>query len=237
VRPRLSLSSSPSLSPNLKRSPNLKPSTRLNLGPSLRGIRHRHGSMCLIGLSWVNGCTIHGGFVNRSGALQSNAGAIAVFEVPASIRLACKNILYDLKQGTLGTEGATGPGDLLGSDFHFQPVDQPADTIEWLREQRSMKPGPPLVLSERAGGHVRDTRQWPHAAGQGRPQRRRSHVQGEISQSVFGRESVAPSARRIKICSPPASTFAAWRTRADAQAIITPLTRALHRSEADIGGR
>jgi hypothetical protein len=87
VRPRLSLSSSPSLSPNLKRSPNLKPSTRLNLGPSLRGIRHRHGSMCLIGLSWVNGCTIHGGFVNRSGALQSNAGAIAVFEVPASISL------------------------------------------------------------------------------------------------------------------------------------------------------
>jgi hypothetical protein len=115
LRRGLRLSPSLSLCPNLslKPSPNLKPRARLNLGLSFRGICYRHGRICLMGLSWVNGFTIHGGFANRSGVLQSNAGAIAAFEVPASTSgqetSPPKNILYGLKRAAVAPEGATVP--------------------------------------------------------------------------------------------------------------------------------
>jgi hypothetical protein len=105
VRPRLSLSPGLSLGPNLKPSP----SPRLNLGLSLRG--NRHCRMWLMGLSWENGFTIHGGFANRSGVLQSNAGAIAAFEVHAS------------------SSGQETP-PFLANRLHFQLVDQLADMME-----------------------------------------------------------------------------------------------------------
>jgi hypothetical protein len=142
VRPRLSLSPGLSLrprlrlrlSPGLSLSPNLKPSPRLNLGLSLRGIRHCR--TWLMGLSWVNGFTIHGGFANRSGVLQSNAGAIAAFEVHASSSgqetSPPKNILHHFKRGAV-----TVPGDFLANRLHFQLVDQLADTMEIVGGARS----------------------------------------------------------------------------------------------------
>jgi hypothetical protein len=78
---------------HVKLKPNLNP--RLpNLSLNLDRIRYELARVHSIGLSWTNarrwkiGATTHDGFVSRRGARQSNAGAIAVCEVHASINSA-----------------------------------------------------------------------------------------------------------------------------------------------------